>query len=1007
MSYSSMLLVQPLYDAQKQIDTLYKKYKTNVLEYNSSPSPDGNAPKNAVIQYYTNMVDALNKYNIIKASIVNEKAIAVRQIVGLKVILKLILTIAVVIILLIVGFEFVKMFNNISTIFDIYTKTEIITNIYFFIVTLIIYSVLNSIVINPFVDSYMTKYDKIYNTNVFANSFAIKSIIDMMDIDTTNVKRSSNGEVTIGKKGSSSNPMMMWWLTKLKSLSLTFDYKPNTVSVQAIKDQYCADKSQGVTTEESTEGVVGKEIDICSTENKCIDGYVSNIKVDGKVNRETIMALYTPCDIGNHVQPFHTIEVDDIHSSKYLLKEIQSYDKYDQINRLNKSMSYLKGLVLRKNDEDYQKITPEEKKTLESEIISKLQISYLIIRNLSIPYEHSYEIKNISLNESIKLCLDDDECCGFIYKGGVAYIIKKYHNIVFSYMEEQNDDNIAFIKKDINTTAEIYSIREPTIDNINKLFNYNVENVDKLSMYSYCVTNYSKTCLNSTIFKAERDIGYDDLFKINSGIDSVLFYTYKTEFESIKNNNFKNNIKDTILYIKTYLIQQIKDLVSKADPSYGFRLVEDDVTLKIKDFYGDDWLTVSSIMLDIINESNNEIITAQKATNVDEFITFEKFSSKLAVLKQDVFLSKYIFNIDEIRFTSKSLYNLYKMYDYKQYTENNVNNTLISLFYVALGLGCIEFLRFCYNGYMDFKESDRNKYPIYYEAEDNGTTIVKWKFKKNDVKIIDAGTENSNDKYKNNYYNSFSELLVKYSIFFLMFVFLISFFYAWVVKRREVYAFNTLISESNGDIIRNESNEIFSDYVTLLNEKSLFPLKNGFVIGDTILDDMKIEYIIQNSEASVDKEIILGTFDLQPHYEKIKRIITSYDKCNYLLDGDIESVPFPALEFIMYLFLLIVALVAIIYMFHVIKPFEKLELVKILFGIRRILKNGGNLSDIDESILEDVDINTSTVTKLMLFILVVIAALFVGILLYANTNSFKSSLYTSDLFRDRNCYSVT
>lgn len=94
-------------------------------------------------------------------------------------------------------------------------------------------------------------------------------------------------------------------------------------------------------------------------------------------------------------------------------------------------------------------------------------------------------------------------------------------------------------------------------------------------------------------------------------------------------------------------------------------------------------------------------------------------------------------------------------------------------------------------------------------------------------------------------------------------------------------------------------------------------------------------------------------------------------------------------------------------MFHVIKPFEKLELIKILFGIKRILKNGGKISSIDESILEDIDINTSTVTKLMLFILVVIAALFVGILLYTNTNSFQSSLYTSDLFRDRNCYSVT
>lgn len=1009
MSYSSMLLVQPLYDAQKQIDTLYKKYKTNVLEYNSkdaNSSIDGQAPKNAVIQYYTNMVDALNKYNIIKASIKNEKAIAVRQILGVQIILQLIIVIVVIIILAILLFDSVKMFNSLKNILEIYTIPEIVTNIYFILLTIILSVLMHTQVIVPICNSYYDKYDVIYNTDVFNNSYAIKSIIDMMDIDTTNVKKTSDGEVRIVKKGKSSNPMMMWWLSKLKSISLTFDYKPAVISVESILKQYCSDDNISKNPDEKvTES--GKTIDICSTESKCVDGYVSDIKFDGRVNRETIIALYTPCDIETHVQPFNTIEKDDIHSSKYLLKEIESYDKYNQINRLNRSILYFKGLLLRQNDADYTKITKEGEVILNDDIFSKLRVSYIIVKNLSVPIDHTYEVKNASMNETIGLCIDDEECCGFIYKEGQAYMIKKSDTISFAYLEQDNG-TIAFIKSDVNITTEIYSIREPDIDNLNKIFNYNVENVSALDMYSYCVTNYANVCLNSTIFKAEADIGYDELFKLNSGVDSVFFYKYKTEFESIKKNNFKNNIKDTLLYMKPYLIKKIKDSVTKADPTISFRLNQDIITSKIKDFYGDDWMSVSSTILDIINETNNEISTSQLANEKNEFISLEKFSSKLALMKQDVFLSTYIQNINEIRFTSKNLYNLYKMYDYKQGINDKVNNALNTLYYIILVIGILEFCRFCFNAYNEFRTNDRLKNPIYYKLkDDDGKAILKWEFRKNDVKIIDDGIDDPNNKWKTNYYNGFSDLLIRYSVFFLIYLFSIAMFYAWIVKRKEVYSFNRLISESNGDVIRNESSLLFSEYVEMVNNKLLFPLKNGFVIKDHILDDMRIEYMIENSEASIDKDVNLGTIDFESHYEKLKNIVVSYDKCNYLLDGDIESVPFPALEFTMYLLLLLVVLAVIIYMFSSVKPLEKLELLKVLMAIKKIIKNGGRLSAIDDSIIEDGNVNTGTLIKLILFILIVVAALFITVLLYSNTNSFASSLYTSDLFKDRNCYSVT
>lgn len=1014
MSYSSMLLVQPLYDVQKQIDLLFKKYKDKVFEYDQNVSyPDGSAPKNAVVHYYTNMVYALNKYNIIKASIKNEKAIADRQVIYSKYLVYTVVTIIAVIAYTMLIRKLILIINVYK---DVYGLSDLVITLYFLILTtVILYTVIFQI-INPITNSYLNKYEIIYNTNVFNKSYAIKNIIDMMDVDTTNVKRSKTGDVYVVKKGQSSNPMMMWWLSYLKSLNITFDYMPINISAESLKKEECDEKLVEEESGNKKDKKSANDIDICSPSSKgCITGYVTNIKLNKKTNRETILNYFMPCDLQNYVQPFNMITSDDIHSPKYLLKELESYDKYNQVNRINKAILYFKGLLLRKNDADYQPLIDEEKKTLASNLTSILQLSSILVKNVGIPQgsrfdESIFIMENISGKQAISKCMNDEQYAGVVIKDDICFLIlKSDKDIVLQYNKEPDEYSFAFIKSDSAINTTIYTRYEPDQDNLNRIFSYNLENSEEFDLYSFCISNEDNVCLNKAIFKSKEDVNYNEVLGVVSEKEMEFYYNYRTEFKSLYKINFESNMKDSLIYVKDVIISKLKDTVIQTDPTLTYRINQDEILSAMENYYGEIWTNVSDVVFDIINETNNELMYAQKQTENNEFISFEKFSLKVGSIKQDIFLNQYLFNINEIRFTSKNLHNLHEIYDYSTEMARTSNNVIMSTFYTILLIGLFECIRRIIIMYLNFKENDRLENKSYYKFKLNVGEYNKkeYEFQANAVKLIDSEIgKRESDKWKPNYLNKFSDFLVQSSIIFFIYLFSMAFCYAWAMKRWDIYNFNQLVSSSNGRIIVEESNTLFHDYIFKLNDNVLFPMLNGYKIKQDTLEDMQIDYIIENNNAGAEKDVILDGIDLESHYEKLKNILTSYDKCNYLLDDKIESVPFPVLEFLMYLLVLIVVLIVIIYLFSIIKPLEKLELIKILLAIRNIKKNGQIPSESDLKYVCDIDdnLNTSTIIKVIMFLLIIVATLFISLLLYSNTNSFKSSLYTSDLFKENNCY---
>ena len=991
MSYSSILLVKPLYDVQKQIDLLYKKYKNEIYEYDDKTTTvNGKAPKNAVIQYYTNMVNSLNKYNIIKASIINEKAIIDKQIKGIRTLLIIILVISTILIYYTVISKFTAIFKGNRPL-----------SIYLLIVSTISLSVSYMVVVR-ISRTFLFKYEKIYNSTPFEESYIIKHMISMMDIDTTSARRKKKQRFVKLRHGMSSNPMMMWWLSNLKSYEFTFDYSPlevNTPDLSAEEVQNICEEEKSDNTKDDKEKQVKKEFENCVNLStpKCLDGYYKNIKINKTLSRKNILDRFMPCDHNMKVQPFDMIEKDELYSPLYLLKQIESYDKYNQLNRLNKAVLYFKGLMLLKNDAEYKPLDQKGIDDLEKELITQLKITHAIVKNLDLPEGHLHTPEYISLSEAMSNLLENKDGMGFVYKDGICYSFKKGDDVTFVYLKEPNPDVTAFIKNDAGMEVNIYTKFEPDADVLNDIFNMNLEKMETLKMYSYCISDAEKKCTSDFAYSSLANIDYETLFASGT-VEQDNMYTYRTEFASIYKINVSKNIKKTAELAKNYLIDKLVGLITKADPITSYRLKDDFLITNIKSHYGVDWLLITNIILDLINETNEKLIFIQKQREADGYVSVEKFVAKVSAITQDDFLNKYFVNIDEIRFTSKNLYNLKDKYDYTEQNTSTRYNVFMSIFGLIMVIGSAECIRLFYKLYKKSQEDYRNSHPGYYYPREDGADIeYKW--------VENVAITKSDPLHKPKKINLLSTLFVQCAIVFLVFSFSTALLYAYIVKNKKVFDFNLLISTSNGDIIKSDSNALFNEYLDALKNGTLFP--SSYEFKDSDIEDLKIEYIKETSNASIETLVILDNVDLIGHYEKLKNILSSYEKCNYLTDGKIEAIPFPVLDFVMYSILLLTTLIVLLYLYFTIQPFEKLHMIKILINLKKILKKGKSVSPDDLRICEENNIKIETIINGMLFILIIISTLFVLILLYTNTNKLSSTLYTSDLFRDNNCYFVS
>lgn len=1022
MNYSSTILVQPLYNICNEIEELYNKYGDKVLEYdNLKESSDTVAPKNAIINYYTNMVDHLNKYNILKAMIKNEKKRSDREVSLFQSMVYIIIILATIIIFFLLLSSFFDALNMLGvevTVLDLFKK------LYYLILTISLPTFFIVQILNPLANSHYNKNEVIYNTDIFNSSFSIKYLTDMMNIDTS-MNAKENDEVVI-KNGKSSNPMMMWWLSKLKSYNVSFDYVPDTTTKNILQEIVC-EEIEAVAEEEDITSRIGKKKfekpKECVTQKPgCLSDYVEGVYFDKKITRENVLSFYSPCELNTVVKPFDVINKDEIHSTKYLKRVIQSYDNVYLTNEISKSMLYFKGFLLKEFDPDYQAPNEEEVTDIYKNVIGLLKMNYTFVYNLDLPFHIEYTSTTMNKFECAKHCIENEDYLACIYKenykGKFCYFVTESDEIAFSFIKakdpnDENKDYTAVFIKDLTTSVDIYSKYEPISENINRLFNNNSKLTTNLENYSYCVADLSGKCVtNSTneiaAFSSEKDVGYESIFSSSTSdeIKDTSLYKYKTTLKSIKQANFTIGIKDTLITLKDYIIPKIILFIVEKDPSLVFRLDENKIVDVVKTFYDKDYVIVSSIFIDIINETNNKLETMSSQKQGDKFVSYEKFVSKFSALSQYSFINDYLKHIDNIRFVSKSLYNLREKYDYKTNSEKVTNNVVKTLLYISVFFGGIELIRKIVN--LLTKEVDekmQSTNPQYYEFKDGD----KISHKKGSTKLMRNGQAWENDVlWRSRWWNSFTDATVFSSVLILIYLFIVAFLFAWSTKSYSVYNFNKLVSDTNGNKIKNSALALFDYYFEFINKK------NSFIILDekikvNSLDDLKMGYIKEKSSVSTSDKVIInvGNNDMTLQYNTLKQILNDYEKCNYMTSGIPNSVPFPVVEFTMYSIILSITLLFVVYLFFVVNPYKKILEIKILLFIKEELKNNRSISKIDTVGIFGDDIGENYITvasKAIMSILIIMAAIFLFVLFYSNSASFQSSLYGSELFQDSQCY---
>ena len=1045
MALSSIMLVPPLYDMQKEISRMYAKFKDRVFEYqeDDTTAPD-DAPKNAIVGFYTNMVDALYRYNVIRSSIKSQHD-SMRS--------RAVLYYSIVVILVILCFSIFAWYVLWPRFYTQLDGFEVMTDngIGYFMET-IYFSILMIVVIPGYIlyltsqtlAKNLTIYNKVYQDDIFTSDDPITNVIEMMQI---------NGDIQSKDIDNinTSNPMMVWWLTSLRGVNAT---NITFQSVNIISNPDVPACSDVVAVEEEefdfTNWELKKDTKIAKSCNKtvaldCLDSKKEDINfVNKEMSRGEVLTTLMPCRSKRNkdkifVQPFDVIN-QEAHKPEALLKNIKAYDLFNQVNRINDAMLYFKGFLLKENDNIVVALTPDEKQTMIISIVELLKVRFATTNDLTV-----YDVNANRLAQDPggpkpcnTKCLDDPNCVTSIYdttqKSCYHFKLEDMNSQKVMFKYDPTKASNAMIKSTGQITPAIIAtdiLINPVVIATafkNKPMKSNMESVKGIEKqdvksnflidpFSFCEMSKSFECVMDNAFTAPADVGYSAIFAENNGAKkNDTLFSYRTDLDTIVTNaNTANSLNAMLVEFKVYLIGNVIGYLKEKDPVGSFDIDTVVVTSlqdNLRDFYGSTvWPIIASTFTDIIND----IILSRdqkpdKAATEDDsapsYITYDRFQAKLKQMNQADFATNFMGNIEELRSTSVGLNKLYQIFDYSTNISDRSNNMLNTTFSIVTIVGFCELVRYALNKYGAYIVEDQAILPHAYflkkpdKSEEKDISLT----------IVDALLS---PKEKTERSHRFLNYVIRVACVFMVYMLAVSLTYTWMQKSLVVYRYNNNIIETNGNLVLNTSKENFESLLfSIYKNKQLVTLSGA----DTIeiinaLPDSSKYARLQQSVSNPKELVVMGnTFDCTDLYNGLIISTESFDKCNTLLTGANQTLPFPFMELSVYMLICIVLFVVAVIIVYQIKPFGKIRNIKYLMHMRTrlkkkepIAKNDITFCDNDEDLTAERE-SMDFMVKWTAIILIILFTMLFTMTLINSTNSFAGALYSSDLFRNSQCY---
>jgi hypothetical protein len=994
------MVLPHLYDVQKTLETTYKKYG-NKIEFNPAGEADatngtagGKSPsKHQVMDFYGDIATNLMKYEAAKRRIEGSRKTRNKTnwfyCFITNSILSLLLTGIVIGWCFKINKNYTKWFQNVAQSFKILFPPVLITLAVFILIILVmLLSIFKAL-------TYDKIYTKTYQTACLdVNDPVIKATADMM--------RTSKSKTRGANKYDSTNPMVV------------YAYATRTPLVKDILINTTQDCCCSITTtpKQSSQPMMsgGKNIkirlDVPSFFKKC------NLNLINSASKTYNQSMY-PFDGNNEINPF------------VLKRRLQSFDVYGQVTRIKAAAEFFKRFMGKESDEVFSgnntALNPESQSKIVAGVTKLLTVNALEITKYALGNPSAATQSQLSKNECFASCVGDPDCAIAGYDTG-----SKLCSLVSA-------SNIGSVKMTFNEAAAQQLLIKDTGSNVPVYgTTLNASFINEHFMDSKnctdtgCITHQE----DATGKIANSPFTIDPSKVFESPIASqpaTLDYVYYTTTTKLAEGG---NIANIISASKEQFVNKCRGFVQDADPTMTFEFtseVNNDITKKLKEFYGTSYGSLSSVFSDILSQTQIDLLAVQKLSvqkealdpKKNKYIPYERFVEKCRGLSSTDFCMQFVFYCEEARVSSSGLYNLFYTYNISDELlsiQTRIYEMSLPMISIALGCIVIAYIWHDITGKVAGKEGSTGTFTIVSEAH---------------------AMKQKQDKVGNRL-----DFALKYVIIIMFVVIILFMFHGHSKKKIKVQEFNRQIFTQNGSTVKDNALDIMTClFEDVTNKRYNFAkaqvqdsdrefmnireIRTGQInvnpevkVASKSYDDF-FDIIIKSSVIDNTKFDYTGNnHNLEDIYIKMVDLIEAMEKCNSLFMLDDTTVPIPIVELSLYIIMLVVTLLILFYIMKQFQPHVNLYHLIANYSFYKQLTSGKNVPSLDvlavtsslhgtgSKIANTTPISNESFLKITAMVILLAFGVMYCKMISDNVSGFENDLYASHLFANQECYSL-
>lgn len=1048
MSYSTTVMIPPLYEAQKSIEEMAKKFGNNGKQPIRYDNGGGDPSKTRIDQFLSKLSDALYRFCTTRDSVDKLREQKLKTTKTYFTIFMVLLWVGGVSLFIVFGYDFIKKRN-------LYSKMEWMIAFCVGCIAIIMFVISTIYAVRLKEKSYRITRN-LYGSDPFLQSSYITNLTNMMRIY---FPKNASLEPTNSLRIDSNSPPLIFTLVKNRNIKLKTS---SNIGAAACKDLLCA----------GTQNPLNAEFSKCDIHNGFIYPFVA----------------------GNPI-PYDALR-----------KDLEAYDLYGQLKRLRDAVTYLKTMVMKSSDSGGTDTSqPVISKTTE-EYIRKRVVDVILIKH-AITDQLYMDAKSTSCGEKVtafgkeechKSCLNDvncvlstydsvqNQCTTFnnkaetridasFYVGdsGQSTLVKESNKVmpVLGFAVNKGSlPNVSWdstkIRKSLCTdTCKVdKSYCAPECKNVtSKCFTDYVNNAcgndancktNCTSTTSKCYTDLVNMCpcqagkdpsdtndcrgspgclLNLSISSANvvkgghTGIDLDTTFASQSAntttftssaaypsaakrtqiasdksfVDALsldvpgqtspvgALFVHYASLSAVATKGQKESLIESLSSLKDYFVQKIVNTVIENDSSASFMFSDttvDWIVAEVGRRLGVPSKQYENYIRDLFNDVPTQLQAAMFAMQAD----MAADSKLLKYVPYDRFVDK-MQQLKKDEFLTKFVYNIETV----RATAKGINN-LNKSFNMAGELNNIK------NGLTDLLLMTIIVIGLF------GILIVLFAELNSEFKYKSTLTKEENTTTKVSRYLSTT---LKMALVVSLVVIVYHMVYGNKMKRDAKFQFNRNILEKNGMTIVNESNALMDTLYTLVKQDKFGTRLPNVPNETTPVQDLLYEKIFETSDKNKAKQIsvIPGDPAMNEMYLTIVNIVDSYDKCNSLVTENMSSYPFPILDVSLYSVVIIVSVIALLVVFGQMDPFTHIQEIRKLTIVKSRLTRSLAVDTNDigcHDTSKEMDEQMIITLKLIAIAFVIIFAIAFAQSVQTSSDVFTSGLYGSDLFINSECYGL-